>query len=435
MDGRFTPWMLWSISEYASAGRFSAVANVLMKSTTGIEGELTAVPQQVTSSSRTTKLCRGMALALIAVFLASVARFYHRDTGFTSLIGFPAGHDDKAPQLQGVSYFEYPAWASYDGQFYAQRALDPLVRDPRVDHAMDLAPYRARRILFSWTAYALGLGRPAWILEAFALQNVASWLILAVVLTRWLPLNTFRGVALWTACLFSHGLMWSVRFALLDGPSLVLTAWMVMEAERGRYLTSAAIAGINGLARETNVLGVLAQPLAGTDRPSSLRKWVRMVVALLLVVLPILVWEDYLRSIYRSTIFAGGREQLTMPMAALVTTVAHVVDLVKSMGVFSSAGLQICIVLSMIVQAVYVAVRRPYHQPWWRIAAAYAVLMLVIDRVLWDPSTGAITRVMLPLTVGFNVLLAHEPRQGSFWAWFTAGNLHLIPTFWVMPLL
>ena len=86
---------------------------------------------------------------------------------------------------------------------------------------MDLAPFRARRILFSWTAYALGLGRPAWILEAYALQNVVAWLMLALLLTRWLPpAAPVAALALWIACLFSHGLLWSVRFALLDGPSL-----------------------------------------------------------------------------------------------------------------------------------------------------------------------------------------------------------------------
>ena len=36
--------------------------------------------------------------------------------------------------------------------------------------------------------------------------------------------------------------------------------------------------------------------------------------------------------------------------------------------------------------------------------------MLLIGRVLWDPTTGAITRVMLPMTVAFNVLL---PRESS----------------------
>jgi hypothetical protein len=60
--------------------------------------------------------------------------------------------------------------------------------------------------------------------------------------------------------------------------------------------------------------------------------------------------------------------------------------------------------------------------------------MLVLDNVLWSPATGAITRVLLPLTVGFNILLAREPRPSRFWPWFAAGNLHLIPAMWVMPL-
>ena len=363
------------------------------------------------------------------MFLASVARFYHPGTGFTSLIAFPEGHQSEAPALRHIPHYDYPAWASYDGQFYAQRAFDPFLRDPEVDRAMDLAPYRARRILFSWTAYALGLGRPAWILEAFALQNVASWLILAILLTRWLPLRSPRALALWSACLFSHGLLWSVRFALLDGPSLVLTALAIAASERHRYLLSAALAGVNGLGRETNVLGALAQPW-----PASGRDWLRLAGALLMVVLPILMWEDYLRSIYRMTIFVGG-DQLTLPGTALAATAGRVLSAAKAAGLFSAAALQLCIVVSLVGQGVYIAVRRRPDAPWWRVAAGYAVLMLIIDRVLWEPTTGAITRVMLPMTFGFNVLLARETHASQFWPWFIAGNLHIVPAFWVMPLL
>jgi hypothetical protein len=60
--------------------------------------------------------------------------------------------------------------------------------------------------------------------------------------------------------------------------------------------------------------------------------------------------------------------------------------------------------------------------------------MLLLDRVLVDPRTGAITRILLPLTVGFNILLATESRPGPFWAWFAAGNLHLLSALTVMPL-
>ncbi len=280
-----------------------------MKSTTEIDAASAGGRHPAARiSSRTHVVCLGMALALCALFLGAVARFYHPGLGFTALIGFPEGRDYEAPALQAIPHYVYPEGASYDGQFYAQRALDPLVRDPLVDRAMDLAPFRARRILFSWTACLLGVGRPAWIIEAYALQNVAAWLLLALLLARWMPPRTPRGLALWAACLFSHGLLWSVRFALLDGPSLVLTAIAVVLIERQSHLLSALVVGLNGLARETNVLGIVAQPL-----PRSWPGWWRLAVAVALAVLPLLLWEDYLRSIYRSTIFAAAEAQVSFP--------------------------------------------------------------------------------------------------------------------------
>ena len=371
--------------------------------------------------------CLAIALILIGIFLSSVARYYHRGTGFTALLGLPAGHEYEAPALRDIPHYDYAGAGVYDGQFYAQRALDPLVRDPRVDRAMDLAPFRARRILFSWTAYAVGLGRPAWIIETYALQNVAAWLVLAVLLARWLPPTTPRGLAGWSACLFSHGLLWSVRFSLLDGPSLVLTALAVKLAEDGRPFASATLVGVNGLGRETNVLGALSQPL-----PRDWRAWVRLLGAVALVALPLLVWEDYLRSIYRSTIFAGVEGQTTRPGAAVAFTVGTIWRQIAARGLLSGAGLSACIVLPLLVQGAYLVSRPRVQAPWWRVAIGYAALMLVLDRVLWDPATAAITRVMLPMTVGFNVLLLRETGPKSFWAWFLGGNLHLIPAVWVL---
>jgi len=49
-----------------------------------------------------------------------------------------------------------------------------------------------------------------------------------------------------------------------------------------------------------------------------------------------------------------------------------------------------------------------------------------MDPVLWSPNTGAITRVLLPLTCAFNILLAREQPSPRFWALFVAGNLHLL---------
>jgi hypothetical protein len=366
---------------------------------------------------------RYFALALIILFLASVARFYDPTTGFTAFIAFPRNNPREAPRLQDIPH--HTSSTSYDGQFYAQRALDPLLRDPEVDGAMDLAPFRARRILFSWTAYIAGLGRPAWILQAYALQNVVCWLLLALLLARWMPVATGRGVLLWASCLFSHGMLWSVRYALLDGPSLLLTASAVALVERGRPLLSAALVGVAALARETNVLFALAQP-----SPRDRRTWLRSSVAAILVVLPLLLWLDYLRSIYRSTTSAGTG-LLVLPGTALVDTWW---DFLRAAvrDPFSGDGLLYWQLFALGVQAAYLLVRREYQSPWWRVAAGYAVLMLLLDRTLSDPHTGAITRVLLPLTVGFNVLLANESRASRFWPWAIAGNLHLLPATRIM---
>ena len=369
---------------------------------------------------------RYAAIGLVIVFLASIARFYHPGTGFTALIGFPPAGDSTLPALRAIPHYE--SMAVYDGQFYAQRALDPLLRDPAVDRAMDLAPFRARRILFSWSAYALGLGQPRWILEAYALQNVLCWLVLAGLLTWWLPPASGRGLAMWTACLFSHGLLLSVRFALLDGPSLLLIVCAVAAVERGRPLRAAAIVGLAGLARETNLLATLAQPV-----PHTWRTWGRLAVALVLAGLPLLIWGDYLWSIYRSTVFAGAN-QFALPGTALAHGLRRAgLDAARD-GAFSLPGMSLYLLTALVAQAAFLLWRREYAAPWWRVAAGYAVLMLCMDRTLVNPYTGAISRVMLPLTVGFNVLLVREPRPSRFWPWFVAGNLHLVPAYGVLPL-
>ena len=154
-------------------------------------------------------------LALVVVLLGLVARYYDPITGFTKLIVFSErDHQFESQTLQRTVHFHYPGAAAYDGQFYAQLAMDPLLREPDTDYLMDMAPFRARRILFSMTAYCLGLGRPAWILQVYSLQNVLAWLLLAWWLARRLPHDTVRGLLVWAACLFTQGLLASVRVAV-----------------------------------------------------------------------------------------------------------------------------------------------------------------------------------------------------------------------------
>ena len=103
----------------------------------------------------------------------------------------------------------------------------------------------------------------AWILQAYALQNVLFWLVLAAVMTRWLRPDTPRGArargrraSSRTACCTRCG------SALLDGPSMLLIALAIAASERGRLFTSAAIVGVAGLGRETNLLAVARLAMA-----------------------------------------------------------------------------------------------------------------------------------------------------------------------------
>jgi len=366
------------------------------------------------------RLWQTLALLSGAVFLAWVARFYHPGVGFTSMLVIPRGHDYEIPALQRLPHFEYPAGVAYDGAMYVQLAMVPLLDDPAIDRALDAPSYRARRMLFCWTAWALGLGRPGWILQAYALQNVLSWLVLAWFTTRWLRPDHGRGFALWMAAMFGLGLLTSVRLALLDGPSLLLIACAAAAAERGRSLATGAIVGLAGLGRETNLLGGLLLPW-----PRGRAGWLRTAAAAITVVLPLLIWMDYVRSIYWTASATAGAGQLTVPLSAYARKWSLVVQGIRGDGLLSAHGLTLTTVVALTVQAIFVAWSRMWSEPWWRIAAGYAVLMSLVDWAVWDGHPGAVTRVVLPLTFGFNVLLAkREPRW--FWPWYAAGNLNLV---------
>lgn len=369
----------------------------------------------------THRLWQALVLLACALFVAWIARFYHPLYGFSALIGIAAG-PNKLPVLAALPHAE--TVAPYDGQFYAQLALEPLLLDPAIDRALDQPPYRARRILFSWTAWLAGRGRPAWVVQAYALQNVAVWLLLAWMLTRWIPPRNARLFALWIGCMFSPGLLWSVHFALLDGPSVLLLACAVIAAEKQRSWLLGAIVGIAALGRETNLLGA-----ALFRAPRSRPEWLRLGGALVLVVLPLVVWQDYLWSIYRTTSLAGS-SQVTLPLVALLGSWKNSFVQISDPALRWLGVQTLMIIAALTAQMVFVVTHRDRANPWWRLAAAFCLLTLVVGSEVWRGFPAASARVALPLTFGFNVLLAAQERR--FWPWYLLGNAHLVPAYFIL---
>jgi hypothetical protein len=359
----------------------------------------------------------------VAAFLLAVASYYRPPYGFTELIRLPVDNHDEyeLASIRAVPHVE-DLEGGYDGQFYARLAVEPLLRDPAIDRTMDFPAYRARRILFSWTAYVMGFGRPAWILEAFALQNAIAWLVLAWLLLRWFPIGSARAFFLWSGCLLTHGMLSSVGNALLDAPSALLLAWAVRAAERGRLGLTSLVLGAAGLGRETNLIGLSL--FARFIQPSWRSAW-RVACWGIVAMAPVLLWTDYLRSIYRNHAFATVGA-LTVPLAGLGWKVSTIVRDLKSGGFAPGPLFDACGVIAFVTQIAGIAwlARSTWRErsPWLLIAVPFGVLGLCAHQVVWAGTPGAITRVTLPLALGFNVLARRAP-----WPWLVLGNLAIVP--------
>ena len=371
---------------------------------------------------------------VIAAFLAAVGRYYHPAYGFTALIEFPAaGHGYELPAVQNAPHYDHPASGGYDGQFYAQMAVEPLLRPAAIDRALDDPPYRAHRILFSWIAYSAGFGRPSAILQAAALENVVVWLVLAGLLWYWIPPKSARAFVLWAGTLLAHGTLMSVRYALPDGLSLLLIALSVLAMETGRPIVAGAVLGLATLARETAILaGVMfvrllsRRPVHSPDRPTYVRGWRQAAWAGALAILPFAVWLDYLRSIYRGRTLAGGGH-ITAPFWGLGSEITSVWRQFSdwSAPAFRDDLLALVAFLTQAIWIVWRLTRRRETPAWALVAAAFLLLAGLAHPVVWDGAPGAYTRVAMPLTMGVNVLLARDPRAS--WWWIALANLGVVP--------
>ncbi len=356
-------------------------------------------------------------VAAAVFFIWSAAQCYIPGKGFTGLISFGGGPGmHRIRELDGVSYYVDQDTLGYDGQYYAQLAVKPLPQSRDLRAAVDNMPYRARRILFCWTAYALGFGQPWLVLQVYALQNVLCWLVLAWLLTRWFPATNLNNLVRWAGTLFAWGMTMSVRQSLMDGPSLLLIAVGVMLAEQGRRWASACVLGVAGLGRETNVLAAVAH-LPGRDW--SAREVGRAAGRGLLVLGPLLAWTAYLWWIFREPSNAGYRN-VEAPLAAYVAKWGEVISGIRANGWDSSAKWTLVLLVSMTVQALAIMLRPRWTSAWWRIGAIFTVLFVFLGFSVWAGYPGAAPRVVLPMVLAFNAVL---PRGRWWWPVLLLGNL------------
>ncbi|MDD2764780.1 MAG: hypothetical protein PHE83_12490 [Opitutaceae bacterium] len=355
--------------------------------------------------------------AAVGFFLWTAAQFYIPGKGFTSLILFGGKPEmRRINELKPVNYYVEEDSYGYDAQYYAQIAVKPLLKSRDLKAAMDNLPYRARRILFCWTAYVLGLGQPSWILQAYALQNVLCWLLLAWLLLRWFPPTGLGNTVRWAGTLFAWGMTMSVREALMDGPSLLLIAAGVALAEQGRRWWSAGVLGLAGLGRETNLL---AASVHVPGRDWHWREVGSSVGRGLVIAAPLALWVACIWHVCGEPSNAGLRN-FAPPFEAYFAKWADTMRELRANGWDFVSKWTLLMLISLTVQFLMILLRPQWANPWWRIGVSYAVLMLFLGEAVWEGYPGAAARVVLPMTLAFNILV---PRGRWWWPVLLLGNL------------
>ncbi len=318
----------------------------------------------------------------------------------------------------------YPAhrWG-FDGQLYAEMALDPLLRDPHLHVALDDPPYRGQRILLSWIAWALGLGKPFWVINAFAALNLIFWVGFAWLAGRLFSPLGWGGLAGYAAILLTCGVIESMQASLTDLPSFTL----ILAALVTGGTAGAGILALAALVRTTSLIGFVG--LAEIPPPWK-EAFKKNLVRGLIAVVPVSLWVLYVlwRFRGRQVGFDGGN--LALPFHGMMeklgefsVTAFHgpirwhrfIFELYKSYDLHA-----LLTIVAVVTQSIYIALHREWRNPLWRWGAVVVVYFSCISFLSWE-SHFTITRHALPMTLVFNLLLAARPSK-AWVIWFLLGN-------------
>lgn len=358
-------------------------------------------------------------LALLVRLVIEIGRWHDPHTGFSSLIDFGDQFAARrVASLSDVPLYTYARSSGYDGQFYAQLAVAGNPLDPELDRALDSAGYRARRALLPALVHLAGLGRPAWIIQAYALANLLCLLILAALLARWwFPPTDLHNLLRWVGTLFGAGMMVSVTRSLTDGPALLVIALGGRMLEQNRRWLGAALLGAAGLVRETSILGAAAfVPTMQAER----RAWPRALSAALVCLAPTFLWGTVLAIHYRG---GAGSRNFDLPFVCFAKKLAEIARLWHRSGFDLHTRTELFSVVALGTQVGSLLLRPKPDRVWWRIGAAFSVLLLCLGWAVWEGSPSAAARAVLPLTLAFN-LIAPRTRRGLLL--LLAGNLTVL---------
>jgi hypothetical protein len=350
-----------------------------------------------------------------------VARLYQHQHDFTPIIFFGRFFEPRElPELRALHPEVQPDFG-YDGQFYAQMALDPTMRRPDLSLALDAPGYRGQRIFLPALAWLLGAGRPRAIISVYALLNLAFFYTLLAAVARRLPAPSARGYLVLCAIVLGSGTLVSVQYAMTDLPCATLGFMALGQGElAGAVFISCAI-----LTKPTGGLFLVRElaPFPRTLRAVTIRAGI---VALALV-LPVL-WQIYLWHLFGrpidSSMFSWplqGWWQRVETLGGSTHTDYFpwrdddwIVDHVHV--------LEMLALLSTLVQAGFIVARPRWREPLWLVGFCFVLLFLTMSEKNLA-NAADYTRTLLPMSIAFQFALLELRSTPAFLALFVAGNV------------
>lgn len=365
---------------------------------------------------------RYLVYTILGIFLFILGLMFSRyieGKGLTALIQFDTIHaENKLPILDSIPHHVRDP-SGYDGQFYAQIAIDPTLKDPSLEKALDWPNYRARRIFVPLVGYCLGLGNPTYIIYIFPFINLLFWIILACLAFNYAKREAcnFQGILCVIAICLSTGCVESIRLSLTDLPFATLAIAGVFALHHQRTILSYVCFALSCLTRFTGIIGV-----AATYFPEnmSIRSLTAYALKGALIFSPFALWFVYLNSQFPGT-SQGIHGNLTYPFISsyerLLRSFSVLQTRLSPQEIFT-----IFAIIGLHVQFIFYLVHRKFKNAIWRLGFVYSILMLCLGPSVWAVHM-AVCRVILPMTLCFNFLLMTQ-KTNRFCLWFLLGNFY-----------
>jgi hypothetical protein len=363
------------------------------------------------------KISATIRVALICVVCLLPASYIFRQfsprTYFTGLIYYGSEYVVNAiPEVQDMR----PAVTSrsgYDGQFYSQIAIHPSLKSPGMKEALDLPAYRAMRSFLPWLSYLAGLGRPFWIVQAYALSNLFFWYLLFFGMLHYLRPTTSRDyLCIFAACL-SSGVMFSLERALVDLPAATLCFF-------GAFLRNEiAVAGIAAavLTKETYVLQLVEISSRKQRHPHLALQIARYAC----VLIPLLLWYLYVHFTFGFTQF--GRTNFGWPFSGYLATITHAITVLSQKDISPFSITALLAPISLLIQGFYLFSTAQPTSRYCRTGMAFALSSVFLSSEVFVEQVSY-CRDLIPVSLAFNIALM-EDKSRRFMLWFIGGNAGL----------